>query len=50
MTTGEDVVARAERDPKFRAKVIAKLQVSARDLKDRLAKVERALNAFKKIK
>jgi hypothetical protein len=50
MTIGQEIVKRAERDPVYRAKVIAKLEASAKDLKARLVKVERALRAFKKIK
>jgi hypothetical protein len=49
VSIGEQVVARAKRDPKYKTKVIAKLEENAKDLKARLVKVERALRAFRKI-
>jgi hypothetical protein len=50
MTVGQDVVKKAEKDPEYLAKVITKLEASAKDLKARLVKTERALKAFKKLR
>ena len=50
VTVGQAVVARAAKDPEYKAKVLAKLKEEALDLKARLVKVDRAIKAFKKLK